>query len=60
MTHATKDTEVLIVGAGAGGLILALSLKEIGIQCRVYDAVPELTAVGVGINLLPHAVRELD
>ncbi|MET8352241.1 flavin-dependent oxidoreductase [Micromonospora sp. NPDC005206] len=60
MTHATKDTEVLIVGAGAGGLILALSLKEIGIRCRVYDAVPELTAVGVGINLLPHAVRELD
>lgn len=60
MAHATKDTEVLIVGAGAGGLILALSLKEIGIQCRVYDAVPALSAVGVGINLLPHAVRELD
>lgn len=60
MTNATKDTEVLIVGAGAGGLILALSLKEIGVDCRVYDAVPELKAVGVGINLLPHAVRELD
>lgn len=55
-----QDTEVLIVGAGAGGLILALSLHEIGVSCRVYDAVPELKAVGVGINLLPHAVRELD
>jgi 2-polyprenyl-6-methoxyphenol hydroxylase-like FAD-dependent oxidoreductase len=55
-----QETEVLIVGAGAGGLILALSLHEIGVSCRVYDAVPELKAVGVGINLLPHAVRELD
>jgi len=55
-----QDAEVLIVGAGAGGLILALSLREIGVSCRVYDAVPELKAVGVGINLLPHAVRELD
>ena len=55
-----KDTEVLIVGGGAAGLILALSLKGIGVDCRVYEAVPELKAVGVGINLLPHAVRELD
>lgn len=55
-----QDTEVLIVGAGAAGLILALSLEEIGVECRVYEAVPQLSAVGVGINLLPHAVRELD
>lgn len=60
MVQPPQDAEVLIVGAGAGGLILALSLHEIGVSCRVYDAVPELKAVGVGINLLPHAVRELD
>ncbi|MGH3367211.1 MAG: flavin-dependent oxidoreductase [Nocardioidaceae bacterium] len=55
-----KETDVLIVGAGAAGLVLAMSLKEVGVDCRVYEAVPELEAVGVGINLLPHAVRELD
>ena len=60
MSPVSKDTEVLIVGAGAAGLVLALSLKEIGVDCRVYEAVPELKPVGVGINLLPHAVRELD
>ena len=60
MAQTEQDTEVVIVGAGAGGLILALSLHEIGVSCRVYDAVPEIKAVGVGINLLPHAVRELD
>jgi len=55
-----KDTEVAIIGAGAGGLVLALSLHQIGVRCRVYEAVQEIKAVGAGINLLPHAVRELD
>lgn len=54
------DTEVAIVGAGAAGLILAMSLKEIGVECRVYEKVEDLREVGAGINLLPHAVRELD
>ena len=56
----SNETEVLIVGAGAAGLILALSLKEIGVECRVYEAVSEIREVGAGINLLPHAVKELD
>ncbi|MCC5948361.1 MAG: flavin-dependent oxidoreductase [Nitriliruptoraceae bacterium] len=56
----TTDTEVLIVGAGAAGLILALSLHEIGVDCRVYEAVKDIREVGAGINLLPHAVKELD
>src|SRR4051812_38469795 len=55
-----KDTDVLIVGAGPGGLALALSLHQIGVDCRVYEATPELKPIGAGINLLPHAVRELD
>ena len=54
------DVEVAIVGAGIGGLCLALSLHQAGISCRVYEAVPSLKPLGVGINLLPHAVRELD
>ena len=54
------DTDVIIVGAGVGGLVLALSLHQAGIACRVYEAVPEIKPLGVGINLLPHATRELD
>ena len=50
---------VIIVGAGLGGLTLALSLNAAGIDCVVYETAPELRAVGVGINVLPHAAREL-
>ncbi|WP_144632481.1 flavin-dependent oxidoreductase [Bordetella genomosp. 13] len=56
----TRDTDVVIIGAGVGGLVLALSLHQAGIACRVYEAVREIRPLGVGINLLPHATRELD
>jgi len=51
---------VLIAGAGIGGLTLALSLHQVGVDVRVFEAVRSLKPLGVGINLQPHAVRELD
>jgi len=50
---------VAIIGGGIGGLATALSLHAAGIDCDVYEAVPQIKPLGVGINLLPHAVREL-
>ena len=50
---------VVIVGAGIGGLTLGLRLHRAGIPFRIYEAVPELKLLGVGINLLPHASRDL-
>jgi 2-polyprenyl-6-methoxyphenol hydroxylase-like FAD-dependent oxidoreductase len=50
---------VLIAGGGIGGLTLALSLHQIGVPCRIFESVAELKPLGVGINVLPHAVREL-
>jgi 5-methylphenazine-1-carboxylate 1-monooxygenase len=51
--------EVLIIGAGIGGLTLALSLQRNGVSCRVFEASAETKRLGVGINLLPHAMREM-
>ncbi len=50
---------VLIAGGGIGGLTLALSLHQIGVPAKIFESVPELKPLGVGINVLPHAVREL-
>jgi 2-polyprenyl-6-methoxyphenol hydroxylase-like FAD-dependent oxidoreductase len=52
--------DIAIAGAGIGGLAAALSLHEAGFSVGVFESVPELKPLGVGINLLPHAVRELD
>jgi 2-polyprenyl-6-methoxyphenol hydroxylase-like FAD-dependent oxidoreductase len=57
---ARRDLCVTIVGAGIGGLVTALSLYEVGADVDVHESVRELRPLGVGINLLPHAVRELD
>jgi 2-polyprenyl-6-methoxyphenol hydroxylase-like FAD-dependent oxidoreductase len=51
---------IVIVGAGIGGLATALSLEAAGFRdIRVFERVPEIQGLGVGINLLPHAMREL-
>jgi 2-polyprenyl-6-methoxyphenol hydroxylase-like FAD-dependent oxidoreductase len=51
--------EVIIIGAGIGGLTLGLALHKSGIPCRIFESVPKVRAIGVGINLLPHATKEL-
>src|SRR3984885_9595474 len=51
--------KVLIVGGGIGGLAAALSLHAVGIDCTVVEQVREPRELGVGINTLPHAIREL-
>jgi len=50
---------VAIIGGGIGGLVTALYLYREGMSCRIYEAAREFKPLGVGINLLPHAVREL-
>jgi 5-methylphenazine-1-carboxylate 1-monooxygenase len=50
---------IIVVGGGIGGLAAALSLHAAGFEVDVYEAVSELKPLGVGINVLPHAVREL-
>ena len=49
---------IAIVGGGICGLSLALNLHARNIPCRVYEAAPEVKELGVGITLLPHAMRE--
>jgi 2-polyprenyl-6-methoxyphenol hydroxylase-like FAD-dependent oxidoreductase len=53
-----RPSGIAIVGGGVAGLALALNLHRRGIACRVYERAPEVKELGVGITLLPHAMRE--
>jgi 2-polyprenyl-6-methoxyphenol hydroxylase-like FAD-dependent oxidoreductase len=50
---------ILIAGGGIGGLTLALMLKTRGVKAVVYEQASQIREVGVGINILPHAIKEL-
>ena len=51
--------KVIIAGAGIGGLTLALMLQRRGIDAEIFEQASEVREIGVGINTLPAAIREL-
>ncbi|MGP3933620.1 FAD-dependent monooxygenase [Nonomuraea sp. KM88] len=52
--------EILIVGAGIGGLAAAIGLRRIGRSVSVIEKATTLGAVGAGLSLWPNALRALD
>jgi salicylate hydroxylase len=52
--------KIAIIGAGIGGLTLALALRPRGIQADVFEQAPALTEVGAAVALSANATRELD
>ena len=51
--------QVLITGAGIGGLSAALAVARIGIHVDVLEQAQQLEEAGAGIQLSPNAVRAL-
>ena len=51
--------KAIIVGGGIGGLTTALMLRARGIDCELFEQSDTIRELGVGINTLPHAIREL-
>ena len=51
--------KAIIVGGGIGGLTTALMLRARGIGCELFEQSDSIRELGVGINTLPHAIREL-
>ena len=52
--------KVIIVGGGIGGLTTALMLHARGIDCELFEQAEDVRELGVGINTLPHAIKELE
>ena len=51
--------KAIIAGGGVGGLTTALMLHARGIDCDVFEQSDHIRELGVGINTLPHAIKEL-
>src|ERR1043166_9737893 len=51
--------DIIIVGGGIGGLTRGVELHQAGSACRIFESAAEIRPIGVGINLLPHATKEL-
>src|ERR1700683_3884493 len=51
--------KAIIAGGGVGGLVTALMLHARGIDCEVFKQADPIRELGVGINTLPHAIKEL-
>ena len=51
-----RELDVVIAGAGIGGLTAALQLAAIGCRVRVFESTSDIRELGVGINVQPHGV----
>src|SRR5207247_9193604 len=59
-SYKASSMKVAMAGGGIGGMALALSLAAAGIDdVDIYESAPAIRELGVGINVLPHGVREL-
>jgi 5-methylphenazine-1-carboxylate 1-monooxygenase len=51
--------DAIVAGGGIGGLVVAMTLERAGISVRVFESAQEIRPLGVGINVLPHAMAAL-
>jgi FAD-dependent urate hydroxylase len=55
-----NNLNVVVIGAGIGGLTAGIALKQAGYTVEVYDRVQDLRPVGAGISLWSNGVKVLN
>lgn len=60
MASADEAFNIAIIGAGIGGLGLAIGLNHLSIPFTIYETAPAFSAVGAGVGLGPNALRAMD
>jgi salicylate hydroxylase len=57
---AESDFNIAIIGAGIGGLALAISLTNLSTPFTLYESATAFAAVGAGVGLGPNALNAMD
>jgi salicylate hydroxylase len=52
--------KVAIIGAGLGGLAVAIALHKRGINAQVYEKAQQLRPVGAGLSLFPNGLNTME
>src|ERR1700722_6299078 len=50
---------IAIVGAGMGGLAVAATLRQIGVEVRIYEQAPRFARIGAGVQMMPNSMKVL-
>src|SRR6202163_1571248 len=54
-----QKLSIAIVGAGIGGMTAAATLRQIGVDVRVYEQAPRFARIGAGIQMMPNSMKVL-
>src|SRR5208282_4235583 len=54
-----RKLSIAIVGAGIGGMAVAATLRQIGIDVCVYEQAPRFLRIGAGIQMMPNSMKVL-
>ncbi len=60
MEHTANTTDVLVIGAGPTGLMMALELARRGIACRIIDKLPEATQTSKALAIQSRTLELFD
>ncbi len=60
MAQVEERPSIAILGAGIGGLALAIGLIKRGVSVTIYEATETFSSVGAGIGLGPNALNAMD
>ncbi|MAD81670.1 MAG: hypothetical protein CL912_01800 [Deltaproteobacteria bacterium] len=60
MGSVKQPCSIAIIGAGIGGIALAIGLLKQDVECTIYEAATKFDAVGAGIGLGPNALKAME
>jgi salicylate hydroxylase/6-hydroxynicotinate 3-monooxygenase len=56
---SNKKLSIAVVGAGMGGLAVAATLRQVGIDAQVYEQAGRFGRIGAGIQMMPNSMKVL-